>query len=196
MKEQRSDSLTTEEEDEEKVLAFDFDDTHQKIYVPLPGQTLEQNEAQGGATCSKRLVASGCAICLCLFDPDESITWAANPGCQHIFHSDCVLHWFLAVGRKTQKRRLRRNPEMTADEAIGKICEFPMACPCCRQEFCREVGKEVEDSPSTATTRSTDELDSEEEEVEDAGDQASSVQGEDIETSSAESSTPPESSQS
>ncbi|KAL3927978.1 MAG: hypothetical protein SGARI_005172 [Bacillariaceae sp.] len=162
IKEERSDSLT-DDEAEEAVLAFDFDDNHQKIYVPMSGQTVDQIAAKDGATSNRRLESSGCAICLCLFEPEEKITWSANPECPHIFHSDCVLHWYLAVGRKTQKRRLRKNPDMSPDEILAKICEFPMACPCCRQEFCREIGT-LESSLSTATG-STDEEDSEDEEI-------------------------------
>jgi hypothetical protein len=188
-KKERSGSLSDEDEDQQ-VLACDFDDNNQKVYVPLPGQTLAQNAAKEGATSSKRLVSSGCAVCLCLFDPEEKITWSANPECPHIFHSDCVLHWFLAVGRKTQSRRLRRNPDMSQDEIIGKICEFARACPCCRQDFCREVGF-VDPPPSTATTRSTDEMDSEDEEVEqnnaiDNMQTATGSEAEDIESGHAE----------
>ena len=164
VKEERSDSLT-DDEAEEAVLACDFDDNHQKIYIPMPGQTVDQIAAKEGATSNRRLESNGCAICLCLCEAEEKITWSANPECSHIFHSDCVLHWYLAVGRKTQKRRLRKNPDMTTDEILAKICDFPMACPCCRQEFCREVGA-LEQSPSTATTNSTDEEDSEEEDIE------------------------------
>ena len=156
VKEKRSDSLTDEEE-EQAVLAFDFDDGHQKIYVPLPGQTTMDAEATEGTASCRRMVTSGCAICLCLFDPEENITWSANPDCPHIFHSDCILHWHLAVGRKAQKRRLRNNPEMSDEEILSKICDFQTNCPCCRQNFCQDIRKMDVSASSTAAESDSDE---------------------------------------
>lgn len=155
VKEKRSDSLTDEEE--HSVLAFDFDDCHQKISLPLPGQTTIDAEATEGATSSRRMVTSGCAICLCIFDPDEKITWSANPDCPHVFHSGCILHWYLAVGQKAQKRRLRHHPEMSDEEILSKICEFQTNCPCCRQNFCQDIRKADVSASSTAAESDSDE---------------------------------------
>ncbi len=149
VKEKRSESLTDEEE-EEAVLVFDFDDSYQKVNVPLPGHMRADVDAPEGSTSNRRLVSNGCAICLSLFGPEEKITWSSNPECPHIFHSDCVLHWYLTVGRKVQQRRIRRDPELSSDEVISKICDFPMDCPCCRrQNFCHDFA--IMDAATSAT---------------------------------------------
>jgi Ring finger domain len=121
------------------VLEFDFDDCNQKVRVPLPGET---RDAADEGTSTRRLVPSGCAICLSLFDAGESITWSSNPQCTHIFHRECVLHWYLAVGRKAQRRRHHSNPAISDVEAPSKICDFSLACPCCRQDFCMSISEE------------------------------------------------------
>ncbi|KAG7338607.1 ring-like zinc finger domain containing protein [Nitzschia inconspicua] len=158
-KEKRSDSLTDDEE-EQAVLAFAFDDNCRKVYVPLPGQTTMDAEETVGAPSARRMVNSGCAICLCTFDTEEKITWSANPKCPHIFHSDCILHWYLAVGRKTQRRHIRQNPEMSDEELLTKICDFPINCPCCRQNFCQDIRK-FDVSASSSRTQAESESDEE-----------------------------------
>jgi hypothetical protein len=92
-----------------------------------------------------RDVASGCAVCLCEFDSQDQITWAANKECPHVFHSDCILQWMLALGRKEQKRR-RQHPQWSTGDPIKDIITFPMLCPCCRQQFINKP----EDIPSLA----------------------------------------------
>lgn len=160
VKEKRSDSMTDDEE-EQAVLALDFDDGHQKVYVPLPGHTAMDTEAMDGAPSVRRMVNSGCAICLCHFEPEEKITWSANPNCSHIFHGDCILHWYLAVGRKSQSRRLRRQPNMTDEEILSTLCDFPTNCPSCRQNFCQDVRKL--DASASLSSRTAMESDSDEE---------------------------------
>jgi hypothetical protein len=130
VKEKRSASIS-ESDGEGEVLVFDFDDSNQKVYVPRPGETNEDT--------ARRLVTSGCAICLSLFEANEKITWSSNPECPHIFHSDCAMMWYLAVGRKAQKRLLRINPDMSDEDILQNLCEFPILCPCCRQKFCMEA---------------------------------------------------------
>lgn len=132
VQERESDSAS-DDEMERNILVVDFQDSNQKVYLPLPGQA---NDATDIGPSSRRLVSSGCAICLSLFRAEENITWSSNAECTHIFHTDCVLHWYLAVGRKAHRRRVRNNPEMSDEEALSKICGFPLACPCCRQDFC------------------------------------------------------------
>jgi hypothetical protein len=155
-KETRSDSIT-DEEAEQTVPAFDFKDSSQQVYVPLPGQTTMNAEATKGKTNIRRMVTSGCAICLCRFNSEENITWSANPNCPHVFHGDCILHWYLAVGRKVQKRRLRNHPDMEDDDVLTTICEFPTNCPCCRQSFCQDIRKTDASASSAATENDSDE---------------------------------------
>ena len=167
VKEKRSD---TDSEDSDELLACDFD-KNQTVCVPLSGQavrketekTESESEPTSSSTCrttatatatttSHRLVSNGCAICICLFEADEKITWSSNPDCCHVYHSDCVLNWFLAVGRKEQKRHKRMNPNMTDEEALDSICKFPILCPCCRQDFCTELSSDKDDDTDDEET--------------------------------------------
>mmetsp|Transcript_57141 Transcript_57141/g.139295 ORF Transcript_57141/g.139295 Transcript_57141/m.139295 type:complete len:376 (+) Transcript_57141:102-1229(+) len=150
-----SNNNRSDSEDDDNVVMIDFTESNQKVYVPLPGQAYhaggdiedekgqqqENNTASASPSTSttRRLAPSGCTICLCLFEPNERVTWSSNPDCSHIFHSDCLLHWYLAVGRKTAKRRQRQNPDMSNEEMLLNICKFPTLCPTCRQPFCGEI---------------------------------------------------------
>lgn len=122
-----SDSLSDVGSDD-NMMILDFQETNEIVSIPLPGEALETSSAQ-------RCVPNGCAICLSTFAPNEKVTWSSNPECAHIFHYDCIIHWFLTVGRKVQRKRVNQNPQMTESEALDLICDFPMLCPCCRQTF-------------------------------------------------------------
>jgi hypothetical protein len=104
-----------------------FQEKNGAVCIPAPGKetTSEKN----------RDVPNGCTICLCQFTTEECVTWSANKNCRHVFHHDCLVHWFLAVGQKVQAKRYLRNPEIGEDEALAAICQFPTLCPCCRQDF-------------------------------------------------------------
>ena len=85
-----------------------------------------------------RHVLNGCTICLTRIITGEQITWSSNAKCLHTFHYDCILNWFLAVGRKEQQKRTRDGqlpPDPNNDDHWEQICTFPMLCPCCRQPF-------------------------------------------------------------
>ncbi|KAG7364612.1 ring finger domain containing protein [Nitzschia inconspicua] len=161
VKEKRPDSLADDEE-EQAVLAFAFDEGCRKVYVPLPGQTAVGSEETVLSPSARRMVNSGCAICLCTFDTGEKITWSATPECPHIFHSDCILQWYLAVGRKMQRKHIRQHPDMSNEEMLAKICDFPINCPCCRQRFCQDIQK-LDVSASSSRTQAESDSDSNEE---------------------------------
>jgi len=45
---------------------------------------------------------SGCAICLSKFRKGQIICQSNNVSCKHIYHAECLLHWFFDDKRKTQ----------------------------------------------------------------------------------------------
>jgi hypothetical protein len=152
----RTSSDSVSDDEDREILVVDFYDTNEVIYVPLPGQ---ENTNDEEAVSTRRQVINGCAICLSTFTPEERITWSSNPDCAHIFHHDCVLHWFLTVGRKSQRNRRRMNPEMSETEALDMICKFPMLCPCCRQSFWIEKNEEKTTKPDEVRAQDDDSID-------------------------------------
>lgn len=143
------------ENDDDALLEMNFDGMSNVVYVPLPGEPISTSTSSSERTTSTgdetkeqprpyRQVPSGCAICLAQFLVDEKITWASNGDCSHVFHHECLVHWFLAVGRKARKKQLRQRPDMDAVEDLDLLCKFPKLCPCCRQTFCVEKEEEQE----------------------------------------------------
>ena len=92
-----------------------------------------------------RDVPNGCAICLCEFEAGDRVTWAANPDCPHVFHEDCVLQWMVSVGYKSHRRRRQDDLSLQLD-LIEAITDFPMVCPCCRQQFVLPKDKKHNDN--------------------------------------------------
>lgn len=36
-----------------------------------------------------------CSICLCPYEDGETVCWAKNDECDHIFHEDCIVQWLV-----------------------------------------------------------------------------------------------------
>lgn len=133
--------LLADDDDGQAVMAFQ--DIHGFVILPCADK-----ESSDDAKC--RSVPNGCSICLCPFQENEKITWSSSKDCSHAFHQDCLLHWFLSVGRKQQEKRYRENPTMTGEEALDNICNFSRDCPCCRQPYYPE-SEEQKESKSNET---------------------------------------------
>lgn len=108
----------------------EFGNTNNVISVPAAGAFNTSTQVE----LSKRDVPSGCAICLCEFEEGETVTWAANKECHHVFHGECITKWLLAVGRK-KKRRVEDDDTNRDTDPVKEATNFPMLCPCCRQDF-------------------------------------------------------------
>jgi hypothetical protein len=109
------------------VDGLDFQDSNTVVCIPLAGNDFSTKDEKS------RFVANGCTVCLSLFSPGEKVVWSSNRDCSHTFHHDCLVHWFMTVGRKDLAKRQRDNPAMTKDEIVKSLRDFPMLCPCCRQ---------------------------------------------------------------
>jgi hypothetical protein len=109
-------------------------DSETNITIPIAGA-----EYHGEVCGNDREVPNGCAICLCAFDEADKITWSSNASCNHVFHHDCIVDWFMASGRKALQRQRRQEARtgvvQLSDDALKRITSCPMNCPCCRQEF-------------------------------------------------------------
>lgn len=116
----------------------DFDECTSLVTVPEPG-CCAPSFLPDGATLQERDVPNGCAICLGEFDASDQICWSANANCSHVFHYACTLDWLMECGRKHLKRQRRRNGRggtaTQFSDPVTQVTQFPMLCPCCRQDF-------------------------------------------------------------
>lgn len=143
-------SLKEEEgsNDELELDAVDeyMGDSKTQITIPFAGETY----LRSGYSNATRDVPNGCAICLSAFDLEDRIVWSSNAGCNHVFHHDCILDWFMASGRKALKRQRREEARtgvvQFTDDPVQKIASCPMLCPCCRQDFVSPFNSEESDS--------------------------------------------------
>jgi len=71
-----------------------------------------------------------CAVCLSEYEKDDTISWSMNEHCTHVFHTDCLIEWFVANGRKQSS--MQRFPDNPSKE---KLLNYQLDCPCCRQSF-------------------------------------------------------------
>ena len=71
-----------------------------------------------------------CAVCLSEYEKGETVSWSMNEHCTHVFHTDCIIEWFVANGRKQSS--MQRFPDNPSKE---KLLNYQLDCPCCRQSF-------------------------------------------------------------
>ena len=110
------------------VSVGDLDECTGIILIPNAGACNDSD--------ATRRVRNGCAICLCSFEEETTVTWSSNTCCPHVFHHTCVVDWLMASGRKHLKRlRRQENQEDVPSDPVERVISFPMLCPCCRQEF-------------------------------------------------------------
>mmetsp|Transcript_13471 Transcript_13471/g.29260 ORF Transcript_13471/g.29260 Transcript_13471/m.29260 type:complete len:451 (-) Transcript_13471:72-1424(-) len=78
----------------------------------------------------QRNVPHFCAICLGEYEISETISWASNSDCTHVFHQECVLKWLNTLGRKMSKYH-----RFSDDPSVLQLLNYKLECPCCRQDF-------------------------------------------------------------
>jgi len=105
------------------------------IRLPAPSVCFEsQQDIEKLDISYARIVASDCSICLNSYSIGEKVSWAALDCCHHAFHHDCIVEWFLTLGKKShnQINQNNTNDEELGDDPLSKVA---MSCPVCRQEF-------------------------------------------------------------
>lgn len=104
-----------------------------------------------------RTIPNGCAICLSTFVPNDKVTWSSNANCGHVFHHSCILNWLMASGRKNLRRSPRIDNRVVnyAIDPVKRITNFPMHCPCCRQDFI-DVPPNKDESDTDKASESSD----------------------------------------
>ena len=158
------------------------------IYVPLPGQKntacieckrdtsrrdtskrdtskrgnskrdIDMSASDTAVVPGKRAHSDGCTVCLNPFEVGQTVTWSSNPTCPHVFHQECMMDWFSAVGTKVwnddvSRRERLKEPDNRDIETIKKqICNFPTKCPFCRQDFFLEGNCKEGDETSSPIT--------------------------------------------
>lgn len=72
-----------------------------------PSCDISSVEDDGNNDC--RLVPNRCAICLDDYQVKDKVVWSSNVLCNHVFHYDCIMDWFVRNESNVRQRR-RRHP--------------------------------------------------------------------------------------
>lgn len=81
-----------------------------------------------------RQVPINCPICLSSYEPHQSICCSSNPKCPHVFHCECITHWFVEMGRRNNDIIIGHGTKLNEHSLL----EYTLSCPCCRQPFLKE----------------------------------------------------------
>ena len=108
--------------DENDIEATEF--TH--VLIPCPGHNI--SEDIGDSTHKRRReVPIFCAICHGEYEVHDTVSWALNSECTHVFHRKCINRWFLnLIFVQAQTQMESHASEHTPPR---------MVCPLCRQDF-------------------------------------------------------------
>jgi len=100
-----------------------------KNALPLPTVTTPRT----------REVPINCPICLSSYEPHQSICCSSNPQCPHVFHCECITHWFIEMGRRNNDIIIGHGTKL--DE--HSLLDYTLSCPCCRQPFLQEEDEQL-----------------------------------------------------
>jgi hypothetical protein len=78
---------SADENREQPDLAIEYD-----VEAPDPESThalqLTAASGMGDENVERRMVPAACAICLCLYETEDEVTWSPKEECQHAFHKE------------------------------------------------------------------------------------------------------------
>jgi len=102
------------------------------LQLPLPGSKAPSAADYPTAieTDDLRVIFPECSVCLNNFKVGERISWSPENDCDHVFHQDCIMQWFLTLSRRDDAKRRKRSYDV----------ECKLHCPMCRQDFIASSG--------------------------------------------------------
>jgi len=116
---------------DEHIISIKEEDTpteegrYSHVIIPPPTGYCGDNDNK-----ASRKAPMFCAVCLSEYEKGETISWSMNEHCTHVFHTDCIISWFVTNGRKQSS--MQRFPDNPSKE---KLLNYQLDCPCCRQSF-------------------------------------------------------------
>lgn len=110
-----------------------MDEFHQGNTVTI---RLDENVPNGN-----RSVPALCAICLCQYEEGDSISWSPDIGCQHVFHTDCIVEWL----SKKQQSNNNNNHFNNLLNNNNNDNNGESKCPLCRLEYCPSASNSLQE---------------------------------------------------